>query len=1761
MATAAPDGLDVTNLKFKLQNKVPVFRGDGNVANSCNLLAAASVHGLVFAGTNGPQLRVIQLKDLTGQRIIDDVVPLRTVPLPSEPYQMAVSCDHALLAVDVLINGVSFIQIYSVPSFLSSSVIKLHEIRTSPDECVRSTQLLWNPVLHNMFAVCCNNGCLSVYTLKEPTGIEFHSLDKNEGAMCGCWSPKGKQLVVGFANGKLVQYKPDLKPARTIVCPQGVMDSTFNVIALQWLSTYQFAAVFLSHAEESVPALFVVNAPKVGNPTFINYDDICYSQSGPRKGQVFLYHIIQWNLLLMASANSMELGILGTTETGETPTWYQWTTTDEARAELPLSQDKQETFPIGFAFETGCTHQVLLGEQNLPTMPMIHMLSTYGYLVSFNVLNLTPGVPNLCSPPKPTIDNSGKFEKVDFQNQQTSKAASAPTMISAPVQQQSADISFAIPAGATSTPAINKTKSFFSPSENKSPMNLFGTASTNANPIAPTFGKQITFGGIPTTNAQPVTTEKPLFATNNSPASFGQVNPPAQNQSSLLKASLTQPQKSIEFNKPLINVPPTYTPPAPQTANPVQPSGASQYQKTNQKKVETVDDTNSVIWSLVSEEVRKFERELLELQKSCKSLNTDVGTKDESASIIRNLKELQDLSVQATESTESLTSDVQALRLGLNEAFAMVAEANSKNVIFQHPSPHQFQETHAMSHSSRRQLASLQNMLAVNENQLQIVNKQIDAQWSAIQDAIRLNSKRRMHVPSLEVLYQTLSKQQEILNRQREKVSYIKHKLGMRESIRGLEKSRKQNVEEESAVIDSLTDSIISMSIADKVLENTQRMSGTKMASLRDILNNRKIVIIKPGRPDRIGLNSEVVRERRNAVRKMKTEKEKEPPKIVTEKIPVKPMLVRKVEEKPTPKLDSKTPVEKAKTFELPKATTLPSFGGIKPQPTVVAAPIAISAANQQNQVPPVAATAAAVSTSTAFNFGPPITTKASPFAATIISASTTTTVSAAPAMGSIFSFGQPTVKPLNQTTKPTENTFQKEINLFGSTTIKPIPAVPTATKDKENQDPVSKSSTSVFGFGGNTIIQPVVKEPPKPVVTELPKPALPSFGNSSNSAFSFGAATSTPLTFGSSSASQPQSLLSKEIKEKASAESKKEENPIVETKEVKPAPPSYQAPKEIDKGKAEFPVISNLLEKPVAVPAISGTTQKQGLFGSVLTPTVGTTTNAFGSFKSGTTPASSATTTSSFSSLLSGTGFAGFGISTTASTTTTSSSSSTAETSSTITPITNAATGFSFGSFSATATATDLSVKTKVDQPDPKTQSETPATTVSLGTISSTKTTTAAPNFTIVTNAPTTVSPTEPSTISSFAFGSSTLPATTKSSASDSSSSAPVSSTVEVTAPSTTADSTSNMFGAFNICSPSTPAPMKSSGNIFGSTSFSTPKTDSALIFGGTSSNTGSAFGTPESSKPTSIFGSTVTTTTSTTGTGFFGSVTNNAGTGNTTFGSSTGANPLFGGAATPSSGGNLFGSVSPATTNTTTPSIFGTSTGSLFGSTSVTTAASIFGGTTTTSATSGSGLFGAAAATTTPAAGGSIFGGASATFGSGTTNSGNIFGTAQPSTGFGSSAFGQPTSPQPTTQASIFGGGTSASGFGSSGFGSSASGAGAFSQSIGAGVAQTGFGSPTSPQQSAFNKPVFGAAATFGGAPAFGGSPGFGASATFGSPPAFGASSGFGQAALSPSNQSNSLFEQLGSTGGGLSFGNIAQQQNQKPSQFEGSSFSSWR
>lgn len=48
-----------------------------------------------------------------------------------------------------------------------------------------------------------------------------------------------------------------------------------------------------------------------------------------------------------------------------------------------------------------------LGENQIPIMPMLHILSTHGFVLSFDLLNFQPMAIGICSPPQSIADQSG----------------------------------------------------------------------------------------------------------------------------------------------------------------------------------------------------------------------------------------------------------------------------------------------------------------------------------------------------------------------------------------------------------------------------------------------------------------------------------------------------------------------------------------------------------------------------------------------------------------------------------------------------------------------------------------------------------------------------------------------------------------------------------------------------------------------------------------------------------------------------------------------------------------------------------------------------------------------------------------------------------------------------------------------------------------------------------------------------------------------------------------------------------------------------------------------------------------------------------------------------------------------------------------------------------------------------------------------------------------------------------------------------------
>lgn len=88
---------------------------------------------------------------------------------------------------------------------------------------------------------------------------------------------------------------------------------------------------------------------------------------------------------------------------------------------------------------------------------------------------------------------------------------------------------------------------------------------------------------------------------------------------------------------------------------------------------------------MISEEIEAFEKEIRASLSRSKGVEVIVCSKEELSQLMKHIDELQEITSQATETTESLKSDIQSLKLTLYEMLAMSAEAKSKTDDFNRP--------------------------------------------------------------------------------------------------------------------------------------------------------------------------------------------------------------------------------------------------------------------------------------------------------------------------------------------------------------------------------------------------------------------------------------------------------------------------------------------------------------------------------------------------------------------------------------------------------------------------------------------------------------------------------------------------------------------------------------------------------------------------------------------------------------------------------------------------------------------------------------------------------------------------------------------------------------------------------------------------------------------------------------------------------------------------------------------------------------------
>ncbi|VDK48997.1 unnamed protein product [Cylicostephanus goldi] len=182
-----------------------------------------------------------------------------------EIVSIGLNADETLLGVFTNNQYGCFVHVYNVVALsvdVPGEAVPICSVRVG-NTASKGIAFEWNPALADMFAASDTDRTLSVakIDMQNPTKYSILGEKKLEANISEIsWSPKGKQLVVGDANGKIFQLKPEIELVRATQAPQNAQG--LAVTSLSWLATTEWLVAY-SNAERTNGGTFMLNIKKV----------------------------------------------------------------------------------------------------------------------------------------------------------------------------------------------------------------------------------------------------------------------------------------------------------------------------------------------------------------------------------------------------------------------------------------------------------------------------------------------------------------------------------------------------------------------------------------------------------------------------------------------------------------------------------------------------------------------------------------------------------------------------------------------------------------------------------------------------------------------------------------------------------------------------------------------------------------------------------------------------------------------------------------------------------------------------------------------------------------------------------------------------------------------------------------------------------------------------------------------------------------------------------------------------------------------------------------------------------------------------------------------------------------------------------------------------------------------------------------------------------------------------------------------------------
>ncbi len=281
--------------------------------------------------------------------------------------------------------------------------------------------LKFNPVLNNSFAMTMSSGNVQVCQIEKKNICQI--IDKLFEATALCWSPKGKQILVGTCSGQIVQITPQGDVKRIVRSPHFPGCCIEEIV---WISTYHFICAF----NQDPDAIFYsVSLQKDASqpPSVEEIPDVLMSAINvpeSAKMNVFMKHIPEWKIVICASSKSSDIAVIA--NIGGNDKWVVMMLDENARAQLPIPKGSDDdSLCVGICVNFCSSrkiqrHKAESGENQ--EWPVLFVKSHFGNVYAYNVIyEGFSGNQKICIKPK-GFQNLSLESKIAVNNFDSSQA-------------------------------------------------------------------------------------------------------------------------------------------------------------------------------------------------------------------------------------------------------------------------------------------------------------------------------------------------------------------------------------------------------------------------------------------------------------------------------------------------------------------------------------------------------------------------------------------------------------------------------------------------------------------------------------------------------------------------------------------------------------------------------------------------------------------------------------------------------------------------------------------------------------------------------------------------------------------------------------------------------------------------------------------------------------------------------------------------------------------------------------------------------------------------------------------------------------------------------------------------------------------------------------------------------------------------------------------------------------------------------------------